>query len=241
VRFSRQVTGPVLGEPLERPGARRIEQQRAALEEEDAVAAGKRAGWALLGDDDGRVETCGEVEERLRGGRVELRGRLVEQQQLGLEGERRSEADALQLARRERLGSAAEEVLGADHGQGGPSAGKDLVRRDAEVLEPEGDLVLDMAEDDLVLRVLEERRHGAGQLRRAGRARVGPADLDATGEAAAVEVRHEARKRAQQRRLPRARGAEQDDELTGLQSEGHVLQRGRVRVRIREAQPLGRR
>jgi hypothetical protein len=75
---SRQVTGTVRGQPLERLSTWSVDQDPACLEEQHAVAARERHGRPLLGDDDGAVELYGEIEERLSSLRVELRRRLVE-------------------------------------------------------------------------------------------------------------------------------------------------------------------
>ena len=64
-RLAREVAGAVRGEPLEGRVARRVQQDAAAFEIEDAVAAFQRHRRPLLGDDDGAVELDGEVEERL--------------------------------------------------------------------------------------------------------------------------------------------------------------------------------
>ena len=112
----------------------------------------------------------------------------------------------------------------------------DLGRRDAEVLEPERNLVRSDRHHDLVLRILEDGRHRAGELRRAGAAGVEPGDDDPAREAAPVEVRHEPRERAQQRRLAGARRAEERDDLPGLQLERDAAERRRrSRVGEREA------
>ena len=52
----------------------------------------------MLGEHDGRAETLDRVEEERGAVGIELRGRLVEQQQLRLQRERGREADALELA-----------------------------------------------------------------------------------------------------------------------------------------------
>ena len=67
----------------------------------------------------------------------------------------------------------------------------DLLRRDAEVLEPERHLVLDPGHHDLVLGILEDRGNRPREIGRTVRSRVEPADLDAAGERAAVKMRHE--------------------------------------------------
>ena len=68
-------------------------------------------------------------------------------------------------------------------------------------------------EHDLRLGVLEQRPGDRGEVRRAVLARVEPADDDAPGELAAVEVRHEARRGADDRRLARRRQPGDDAEL----------------------------
>ena len=70
-----------------------------------------------------------QIEERLGGLRIELRRRLVEQQQPRTEGERRSEADALQLAGRELGDRPLGQVAGTDRGQRLLDARPDLARR----------------------------------------------------------------------------------------------------------------
>ena len=57
-------------------------------------------------------------------------------------------------------------------------AGPDALRRRADVLEAECDLVRDPPEDDLVLRILEERRDASGKLGRARAPGVAAVDLD---------------------------------------------------------------
>ena len=112
---------------------------------------------------------------------------------------------------------------------------EDLGRRRAEVLEPERHLVLDPVEDDLVLRVLEERRHRARELGRPLQSRVAAGHLHLAGETPAVEVRDEAGERAQERRLPRAGGPQESDDVARLELEGHCVERGLGPVRIGEA------
>src|SRR4029453_13334691 len=88
-----------------------------------------------------------------------------------------------------------------------------LVGRRADILEPEGDLVLDAAEDDLVLGILEEGGELACEIRRPKAPRVLAGDHDPALEAAAVEVRDEARERPQKQRLAGAGGAGHRDDL----------------------------
>ena len=116
-------------------------------------------------------------------------------------------------------------------------AGGDLGRGSTDVFQPELDLVLDAAEDDLVLGVLEHGRDPAGQVGRPRAARVEAADLDLPLEAAAVEMRNEPRERAHERGLPGAGRAEHGHELARLELERDIPQR-RPAPRIGEGQVL---
>jgi hypothetical protein len=97
--------------------------------------------------------------------------------------------------------------------------------RRADVLQAEGDLGLYTREDDLILRILEDARDGSGKLCRPGAPRVHSGDLDAPGENAPVEVRDEPGERAQKRRLPSTRGAEEANDLAGSEVERHRVER----------------
>src|SRR4051794_15404087 len=203
----------VRGEPRQRRVARRVELDASALHEEHAIYVCERTRRALLRDDHGAVEPVDDLEELVGGGGVELRRRLVEQQQPGPQRERRGEADTLQLATRELPHGPLDEMLATDERERLVDALPDLRWLDTEVLEAERDLVADAAHHRLVLRVLEDRRDRPGQLRRMRAARVEAADLDAARKGAAVEVRYQPRERAQQCRLAGRGCAEQDDAL----------------------------
>jgi hypothetical protein len=114
----------------------------------------------------------------------------------------------------------------------------DVGGRRAEILEPEGDLVLDPAEHDLVLRVLEQRGHLVRKVGGPEATRVPAGHLDATLEAPAVEVRNEPRERTKERRLARARGAEERHDLARLDAERDVVQRRAVSAGVGEGEPL---
>ena len=233
---SSRVRRALRGQPLERLRTRGVEEEAALVDEEDARRELERPADAVLGEDDGRAETFDGVEEERGAFGIELRGRLVEQQQLRLERERGREADALQLAAGELDRLAPPEMERVHRSERALDARPDLGRRHAEVLEPERDLVRGDRHHDLVLRILEDGRDRAGELGRARAAGVEPGDDDPAREAAAVEVRHEPGERAQQRRLAGARGAEERDDLPGLELERDAAQRRRRgRVGEREA------
>src|SRR5262249_18301740 len=88
------------------------------------------------------------------------------------------------------------------------------------------DLGANGAHDDLRLGLLEERAADGGELAGAVRARVEPADEHAAARLAAVEVRHEPARGADQRRLARRGQARPHDEPAGLDVQRDVAQRG---------------
>jgi hypothetical protein len=114
----------------------------------------------------------------------------------------------------------------------------DLHRRRAKVLEPERDLVLDTAEDDLILGILEQRGDLVREIRWAETARVASGHLDPPLEPAAVEVRNEPGQGAEERRLAGARRAEERDDLARFDPERDVAERRPLHTGIRERQPF---
>ncbi len=236
-RIRREVPRPPLGEPGERLLAGRVQEKPPALDEEHAVGRRQRTLRPLLREDHRRATRDG-VEQQLGAARVELRGGLIEKQERGPERERRRQADALELPARELGGAAPAQVLGLESRERIVDAAPDLGRRRPDVLEPERDLVSDEGHHDLILRILEDGRHGARELGGAGAARVEARDLDPAREAAAVEVGNEPRQRAKERGLPRPRRPEERDDLALAELERHVRQRGLDGARIREGQPV---
>ena len=88
--------------------------------------------------------------------RVEVRRRLIEQQQPGPKRQRSRQREALLLAARERVRRPVAPIWEVDRCQRGVDPRPDPFRRDASVLEAERDVVARPAHDDLRLRVLEE-------------------------------------------------------------------------------------
>jgi hypothetical protein len=91
----RKVERAVRGEPIDSRVARRVELDPAGVEKEHTVGARERSGRTLLGDEHGARQARNELEELVGCGRVELRRRLVEQEQSRPERECRREAHAL--------------------------------------------------------------------------------------------------------------------------------------------------
>src|SRR5262249_7152198 len=100
-RYRSEPRGSVLGEPGDSIVAGSIEDDPPRFHEDDPRRMGKRRGRALLGDDRGGRAVERVREEGFRPLGVELRRRLVEEEQLRLERDGRREAHALQLAARE--------------------------------------------------------------------------------------------------------------------------------------------
>jgi hypothetical protein len=227
-------------QPAKRALARCIEQQTPSLEEENPIACIEHPRRPLLGDDDGPAEASGELEQVVGGLRIELRGRLVEEEKLRVEGQRRREADALQLPRGQLRDPSLEQVLRANRGQAASHPRRDLHGVRADVLQPEGNLVVHPAEHDLVLGILKDGRDRPGELRGTSAPRVHPGDANAPLETPSVEVGNESRQRPEERGLARARGAEQGHDLSGAQLERDIAER-RIRLRVGEGQALDRR
>src|SRR6476659_1801914 len=202
----RNEQGMVLFEPGPSIVDRAVEGQASALEEEHAVGNFERQSRTLFGEQHRRAAVARQpqrqLDQPLGGLGVELRGGLVEQQELRLEREGRREADPLQLAARKLGHEPAGEVLGTHQAQSLEGAGLYLCWWSADVLQPEGDLVEHAGKDDLVLGVLEKRGDGSRQAGGPLATRVEAGDLDAAREAAAVEMRDEPGESAKQRGLP---------------------------------------
>ena len=230
---------PIRRQPFARRLDRRIEEQPAGLDEEDARCELERAPDALLGEDDRGSEPLDRAEEELGRVGIELGGRLVEQEQSRLQRERRRKADALELAARELGGLSLPQVEGVHGGERRLDARPDLGGRRAEVLEPESDLVRDDREDDLILRILEDRGDRSRQIGGSRGPRIQSRDDSSTREAAAVKMRDEARERPQQRRLAGSRRAEQRHDLARLELQRERPERVR-RSRIRELELVQR-
>ena len=207
------------------------------LERDHAVGGGEAALEAVLGEHDRGapllVDAPQHAEQLVARHRVELGGRLVEQQQPRPGGQRRAERHALELAARQLVRRAVEQPGDAERERRLLDPARDRGRAPAAVLERERELRAHRPHHDLRLGVLEQRAGDGGQLGRAVVARVEPAGQQPPRELAAVEVRHEPGRGAQQRRLARPRPAREHDELAGLDAQGDVGERRPRGARIR--------
>ena len=88
---------------------------------------------------------------------VEVGRRLVEHEQAGLQRERPGQGEALLLAAGQGVRRTLAPVREVHRGERGVDARPDALRRDASVLEPEGDVVAGPPHHDLRLGILEEQ------------------------------------------------------------------------------------
>ena len=199
----------------------------AVLQHDDAVG-GERVVHEMRDVDDGDAalakivdaghdvgSTCG----------VQHGAGLIEEQRSRSHRQGSRDRHALALSARE-VGGVAARLCGHAHGcKGLGDAFRDLRPGDAEVLGPEGDIVLDDARDHLVLGILQNERDVATRGARGGPAvrDVAARDPDAAGIGGDQAV-HE----LEQRGFTRPVAAEHAEPLAGHDAQAHALKRGTV-------------
>ena len=146
-----------------------------------ACASGRAGRCSETSTAHGRCST--QVEERVGGRRVELRGRLVEQQQPWTQRERRRERHALQLAARTARRSRGRRACSTPTSRSASSTRGQISAGGVPMFSsPNATSFATLRHHDLVLGILEDRRDGAGELARSRLARVDTADDDAARE-----------------------------------------------------------
>ena len=201
-----------------------IQEQPSFLDVKHAISALKRPADALLGQHHRHPEPHDLVEKLLGPGRIELRGRLVEQNHARSQRDRRGEAHALKLAARELSSSAVGKMLSTDELECLLHSAANLGRRRAEVLETKGDLVRDLGHHNLLLGVLKDARNRPGEVGRTRGPRVVAPELDGAAKSPTMEMRHEASEGSQERRLPGAGRPEERNQLSRLERQRHIDQ-----------------
>ncbi|GIW20667.1 MAG: hypothetical protein KatS3mg065_0963 [Chloroflexota bacterium] len=181
------------------------------LEIEDAVG-GEGEGFfdPVLDDDDGTSlvgQSAEDGDEAIGRGRVEVRQRLVEDEDVGLHHEDAGHGDELPLAPREGRRFAPDEVLDGRPACHRAQAAPDLGRREAKVLGAEGELRLDRRPDDLAGRVLEDGSDGPGDVAEPEFRRRTTPDAHRTVELARVGVGDEPVEGPDEGALAAARGS----------------------------------
>ena len=174
-QFRRRVAGP--GEELGRAG---VADHAPAAHRDRSVGEAQAPLEPVLGDHDRGVEVLVEAPEQrdqlVAGDGVELRGRLVEQDQLRPARERRAERDALELAAGQLGGRAVEQVRDPERERRLLDRARHRGGRLPLVLERERQLGADGAHHHLRLGILEQRADGGGQRAWTVLARVHPGD-----------------------------------------------------------------
>ena len=206
--------------------ARRADLDDAAVHEDGDAVGERHRLFLVVGDvDGGRAERALQLVQAEPGLEaqlgVEVGERLVEQEQLRLADDRPGQRHALLLAAGELAGRAREQVADVDLGGGGGDRALDLARRRADHLQRKAD-VLRHRHVRIERVALEHHRHVA-------LARLLRGDVGAVHRHRAGAHRLQAGEDAQRRRLARARGAEQDEELARPDLEVDAVQhRGRA-------------
>ena len=211
------------------------------LEAEERGHLGDAGGLLhVVGDDHERVlllQLVHQVLDRLGRDRVERRGRLVEQDDVGLDGDRAGDAEPLLLAAGEAERRPLEPVLDLVPDRGAPERLLDAVVEvvlHAEDAQAVGDVVVDRLRERV--RALEDHADPAAHLDRVD---AGAVEVGAVVEELAVdprardEVVHPVQA-AQERRLAAARGADQRRDRVPVDLERDAADRERRAVGDRE-------
>ena len=202
--------------PLQEAVGRGIADDPPAGEGDDTIGRPQAPLEAMLSQDDRRVgvlvDAPQEADELITGDRIKLRGRLVQDDNRGRPARAAPSAtrcssppdsSAVERSRRWSMASAS----------AASSTPRAIGRRAPAVLERERQLGADRRGHDLGLGVLEQRPDHGGELAGTVLAGVHPRDRHPPRERAAVEVRHQAADRSQQRRLARSRRARHHHQL----------------------------
>ncbi len=217
-----------------------VEGDGARLHRDDPVGGGEAALETMFGEEDGHppllVETAQEPDQLVAGDGVQLRRRLVEEDQAGTGDQGGGEGHALELAAGEGVDGAVEEVWDRQ-GQGdlldGAGAGGGVV---SPHLQRQLDLGGDGGRDDLGLGILGDVADDRRQLSRPRLDRVEVGDGDGAFDLTAVEVRDEAAGGFEQGRLAGGGAAGEEDELAWCDLQGDAGEGGARGSRVGVAQ-----
>ena len=171
--------------------------------------------------------------QHLFGGlRVELRGRLVEHQDLRLQRQHRGDRHPLLLAAGEGADAPVAQVGDRHLVQHLFDALAHRRRRQSEVLHGKRQLILHGIDDELRFGILEDEADEIGHAARGQRHRVAAEDIGAAGPAPAVEVGHESIEAAQEGGFPRTGWPDHQHKLAGPDRRREVGQRRRGLVGV---------
>ena len=183
---SHQVT---IGEDL----AGRTVSDDEPLREDDGAGAQLQGVRQVVGNHQhGDIEAADDVGKLAATGRVEVGGRLVEDEDLRFHRQDRGDRDATALTEGEMVRRAVEGVPHA-HLPSALSTRASSRTADAQVRRSEGDVVTHRRHEQLIVRILEDDPHSPADLPQVLLAHLEPTDVNASEAAAedAIEVQHE--------------------------------------------------
>jgi hypothetical protein len=200
----------------------------------------------VLDEHDRRLPGRSDVGEATHQGigpdRIEVRRRLIENEQAGTRCEDPGEGQTLLLAAREMGGAASREARQTHLRQRLRNSRSHLGRRPAAVLEAEGDVVLHPLHHELSIGVLEQQPDPA--------AKPGTSRIPVRGDIGAVEgeappplpgelMRNESREGKRKCALARTGRPDDEQELAGVEREGQVAERVDPGAGVAEAEAVG--
>ena len=196
----------------------------------------------MLGQDHGDAQVVDEAQDGgqhlLGRGRVEGRGRLVEDQDPRTGGEHRADRDALLLPAGEVAQRPAAEIGDPQQVEGLLDAGAHRRGWHGELLHGVRELLLDDVGHEAVDGILPDEADEIRELARPVLPRIASAHDDPAGEGTAGEVRDKPVDRPQQRGLARARRSRDEAQLALGDLERHVVDGRPDGVRVRHADAI---
>ena len=213
-----------------------------AIQEEDAVGERQERLEAVLDDHDRPVAARRQVGQALEHGhrarRVQVGGRLVEDEEARQRRQDVGQGEALLLAARQGARGTRLEAGQAHLREGRRDGRQHPVAVPATVLQPEGDLVGNVRHHELRFGILEDEADlPAKDARRRARHLV-VTDEQRAGPRAGQGVRHDPRQRAGERALAAPRWADDEQQLAGVQREADVVEGRAGPARVRPAEPV---
>ena len=211
------------------------------VEGQDLVDDGQYRVEVVVDDDDRRArgrQGGDEGVELLPAGGIDGAGRLVEHEELWAHGQGDGEREPLTLSARERPGVVPDALDESHRAQGLLDPRGDLRPGQAQVLQREGDIVVDGAGDDGGVGALADVGDGLGQGLDGGVGDLGAGQSQAAGVLRGQAVRDEAAQRAHEGGFAASRGADDGGDLSAQVGEVDGLQDPALASEVVDAQAL---
>ena len=211
------------------------------VEGQDLVDDGQYRVEVVVDDDDRRArgrQGGDEGVELLPAGGIDGAGRLVEHEELWAHGQGDGEREPLTLSARKRPGVIPDALDESHRAQGLLDPRGDLRPGQAQVLQREGDIVVDGAGDDGGVGALADVGDGLGQGLDGGVGDLGAGQSQAAGVLRGQAVRDEAAQRAHEGGLAAARGADDGGDLSAQVGQVDGIQDPALASEVVDAQAL---